>query len=451
VQERGLWVAVGVGVVLSLGVAYGLTSHGLVVGSHWDRWYYRYAEHTDPRGLTFGGLAALFCGALAIWVERRRAGRDWIPIAVCLLAATAAQLALHSLAPFTFERIFASDSANSYFSVSTRFDARTLLARFLELRPTFDSHAHSNMPGKVLFLRGLELFSRDPGTLALLVVIASNLGGVLLYGFVRDLFGDRRVALYAFVLYLLVPARLFFFPLLNTITPVLVFACLWSWLRTLQTGGAIDAVLLGFAVSALGLFEPVPFVTGLLGAALAARSIAIGEIDTRRAAILALIAGGVPVACYVALYLATGFDWVAAFRVLFLDAMNFHGGSERPYGTWLIANLWEFSFGVGGCQAVLVFAALWHALRARSGRREALIQSITVFSLGWLASLAALDLSGVSRGEVIRIWIFLACLVQVPSAYVCARLTPPIALALVVATTMLTSAIALAQVVFLAP
>ena len=36
--------------------------------------------------------------------------------------------------------------------------------------------------------------------------------------------------------------------------------------------------------------------------------------------------------------------------------------------------------------------------------------------------LLALDLTGVNRGEVIRLWIFLACLFQVPTAYVCVRL-----------------------------
>jgi len=42
--------------------------------------------------------------------------------------------------------------------------------------------------------------------------------------FVLELFVDRRIALYSVVLYLLVPAQLYFFPLLNTVTPVIELA-----------------------------------------------------------------------------------------------------------------------------------------------------------------------------------------------------------------------------------
>jgi len=60
-------------------------------------------------------------------------------------------------------------------------------------------------------------------------------------------------------------------------------------------------------------------------------------------------------------------------------------------------------------------------------------------------------LSGVSRGEVIRIWIFLACLLQVPAAYVCAQLRRPIATALVLGTTVLHAAVGISKVLFLIP
>ena len=50
---------------------------------------------------------------------------------------------------------------------------------------------------------------------------------------------------------------------------------------------------------------------------------------------------------------------------------------------------------------------------------------IVLFSAALLVMLLALDLLGVNRGEVIRLWIFLACLFQVPAVYVCVRLGKP--------------------------
>ena len=39
-----------------------------------------------------------------------------------------------------------------------------------------------------------------------------------------------------------------------------------------------------------------------------------------------------------------------------------------------------------------------------------------------LAMVGVADAIGVNRGEVVRLWIFLACLAQIPAAYVCRRL-----------------------------
>ena len=53
--------------------------------------------------------------------------------------------------------------------------------------------------------------------------------------FVRDLFDDRQTALLSLVLYLFVPGKLFFFPLLNTVTPVLILTCAYLLQRWLLT------------------------------------------------------------------------------------------------------------------------------------------------------------------------------------------------------------------------
>ena len=78
--------------------------------------------------------------------------------------------------------------------------------------------------------------------LAWLIVGLSNLGAVLLYILVRTLFADRFVAGLSAILYLFTPAKLYFFPLLNTVTPVavLVCACLMvGWLN--RAGSSIQS------------------------------------------------------------------------------------------------------------------------------------------------------------------------------------------------------------------
>jgi hypothetical protein len=68
-----------------------------------------------------------------------------------------------------------------------------------------------------------------------------------------------------------------------------------------------------------------------------------------------------------------------------------------------------------------------------------------------LAVLAAVDLIGVNRGEVARLWIFLACFFQIPAAWVCSTLERRAAMALVVFSTALHTAVGVAMILFVVP
>jgi hypothetical protein len=61
------------------------------------------------------------------------------------------------------------------------------------------------------------------------------------------------------------------------------------------------------------------------------------------------------------------------------------------------------------------------------------------------------DAIGVNRGEVIRLWIFLACLWQIPAAYACRRLEDMSAFALVLVVTLLQNALGTAMLAFVVP
>src|SRR6185436_13983638 len=109
----------------------------------------------------------------------------------------------------------------------------------------------------------------------------------------------------------------------------------------------------------------------------------------------------------------------------------------------------ELVVGMGVCQAVVFFAALLDGLRGPGDWRARLTRPITVLCLGLLLVVTVTDLIAVNRGEVIRLWIFLACLFQIPTAYVCARLDSHAAIVMVLACTVLQAALGTAMVAFL--
>jgi hypothetical protein len=76
-------------------------------------------------------------------------------------------------------------------------------------------------------------------------------------------------------------------------------------------------------------------------------------------------------------------------------------------------------------------------------------RTVVLVCAGLAISVLALDIAGINRGEVVRLWIFLACLFQIPAAYVCARLNSRAALALVLATAVLQAALGIKMIGFI--
>lgn len=451
VSHQILWASLVLGSLLSLVVCYSIATQSILLGSREGRWVYEYVQLFTVRSLVVFLLVSVLACALLSAPGTVADHREWWLVLAWVLVALGLQALLRSLTPFTFESIFVSDGANSFYGVARHYDATTVLGDFDRVRAYWPLHAQSNMPGKLMLVYALKHISRRPDVLAWLVVMVSNLGGVLLYVFVRDLFSDRRVALFSLVLYFLVPAKLFFFPLLNTVTPVVVLSCACLLLRWLLTGSSTYAALLGIALYGLVFFEPLPLVMGLLFAALAARALWRADITWRRF----LVQSGIVVLAFIvtgaAVYMWFGFDLIDAFVQIGGHAVAFNAEAGRPYAIWVRYNLREFLFGVGLCQAVVFLAALGDGLRRSDIAHGRLTQPITVLCLSLLGVLVAADLIGVNRGEVIRLWIFLACFFQIPTAYVCARLGNRAAMALVLVTTVLQDAFGTAMIGFIVP
>ncbi|HZP47328.1 MAG TPA: hypothetical protein VFB07_02255 [Vicinamibacterales bacterium] len=444
-----LWASLIVGMAAALYVAARVASQSIVIGSVEGNFFYRYSRPFASSMLW--AAVPVLATVVALAYAPRDVGRRharWLLI-VWFVAASAHQAQLRTLTPFSYEQMFASDTANSFYGAAKQHRAGALLRRFDALRRSLPLHARSNMPGKVLLASALGAIVSSAGAQAWLVVMLSNLGAVFLYLLVVDWLGDCDAALFAFVLYLYVPAKFYFFPLLNTVTPTFALAWVWLCVRRLRSRSAAYAASFGLATYGLVLFDPLPIVLGLLLAAIAIESIRAGRVETRgwlRYSAVALAAFGM---VYLLMLATFRFDLFRTFQELGTEAAAFNVDEERRYGVWAFQNLLDFGFGAGLCQAALFVALLIDGVRRIASSRR--LQPIATLSVGLAAVLLTVDLLGVNRGEVIRLWTFLACLWQVPAAVACARLHSRTALALVLCATVVQDALGTAMIGFVSP
>jgi hypothetical protein len=232
---------------------------------------------------------------------------------------------------------------------------------------------------------------------------------------------------------------------------VLICACLM--IRWLNTTRIIYAVALGVAIYGLALFEPTALISGVLFLVLLTHRVVSGRLPPRTAlfhtgaAILAFAA------THAALIVWFDFDLLRAFAAVAREAAEFNRKSDRPYTVWIWQNLLDFAFGVGWCQTVLFVAVLTDGIvRWRSGSRPTDAPPIIfIICVSVLVMVALADAIGVNRGEVIRLWIFLACLAQIAAAFVCRRLGSALAFGLVITVTLLQNALGTAMIAFVAP
>ena len=164
IPERLLWAWLVLALLMAALACYRIATQSIVLGSAEGRWVYRYLQPFSVRILLTGvSVAAASCVLL---LSDRITGRyTWRTVFVWVLLAVALQAVLRSLTPYTFERIFVSDGANSFFSVTQRYYAYTTLVDFDRVRQYWPLHAQSNMPGKLLVIYALRQISTRPDVL----------------------------------------------------------------------------------------------------------------------------------------------------------------------------------------------------------------------------------------------------------------------------------------------
>jgi hypothetical protein len=135
--------------------------------------------------------------------------------------------------------------------------------------------------------------------------------------------------------------------------------------------------------------------------------------------------------------------------------VQFNSVEGRPYAIWVLANLPQLAIASGICQAALFAAVLGGVVsgmvRNPSAARTQLSDPMIVLCLGLFGVVLVTELVGINRGEVVRLWIFLACFIQIPAAFVCTRLQQPSGMAVVLVTSILLASIGTRMLGFIVP
>ncbi len=267
----------------------------------------------------------------------------------------------------------------------------------------------------------VPLSRRDAEIAVPIAFILSALGALVVlpaYGIGTIAF-DRRSGLLAALLAGTVPSLLHFAPSIDGIGAVLALTYLWLWMLAVRRAEVWLYVLAALGATVMLLWSFGYAILLVLAVIMAIpvwgqtypdevgrhlRGVAWGFVVF--AAVHQLLSSGLGYNILVALPAS-----VAVHRQV-LAAVG------RSYWPWLVMNLYDFLLFMGPALAVMSAVAIYTGLKQQ--RWPALPQGLMI---GLLVIVVLLLLSGSTRGEVGRIWVFLMPLAALPVANYVARLS----------------------------
>jgi hypothetical protein len=408
------------------------------------------------------GLLIPIVLVLAYFSGKRIRQHEWKLVGLWMLLGFGAQLWMRSLTFFSMSAIIESPGATSFYNVTQAYSAWDFLTNYHALVGALPLHARANMPGKTLLFYLLEMITSSTTIMGYLIILISNLGGVLTYLLTRQLFKNRLAALYAMIFYLFMPAKLYFFPILNTVTPVLMLLSLLLFVQYLNSKKDNYLLALGLSLYGLCFFEPLPLVTGLIFLALMGKSLLEGELDRFQLIKIFAYVPGSFFLMHLLLIRTLGFNILEAFSFSLQDARAFNVHGHRPYSVWVVHNLKDFFLNMGIAHSVLFLTVLgstfWKLavlIRQRNDTGNPFAAYFTkspvLLLLAFTSVLLVLDLLGINRGETDRLWIFLGVILQIVVAYYCAVGRQYAAFAPVLAITIFQTTLCLYRIGFVTP
>jgi len=429
------WGIVGLAVFVIFGIAFNATPY--LRGP--DSWRWAYAIPGVPRRhLVPIAITVIYGVAMSSAFRRvtRSGGRlraTWWFLATVAISVPVIQAALmfadspNVLRPLFYRTI--SPGGSGVFTVGSWIqDPLAFLKTYPARMPTFPVHPQRYPPGLVMLFyfarqvlelvpsvaeslglavrsyqcHNLELMQLSNTTLAtaflqMALPAVSGLVVFPLYGLAREI-GNRRVALLAVALYPLVPSFALWSARWDQFYPVLACTIWYMFYVGLNHN---RRCLLGAAGLLLSLSTMLSFGLASLLMPLGVTGLfwALHQPERRRWSRLALdvcmFAAGLALP-WVLYQLVVGNGFIDIWRI----SMFYHLGLARGYWVWLGYHLYDFLLFLG-----LPIAGLFIVSLSRSIKRFRVSDGAFVLVVG--LSLLLLDISGVARGEVARVWLFL--------------------------------------------
>jgi len=275
------------------------------------------------------------------------------------------------------------------------------------------------------------------------------------------LFNVKKIALYSLILYLFIPAKIFHFPVLNTVTPVFILLPLFLMIKYLNTLKKVYLVFLGISFYVLFIFEPLPFVTGILFLSIVTYYLYIKRIKIRHLINLTGYTILLPIVIVYIISLIFKYNAIDNFIYIINDAINFNVMEGRRYEIWVVQNLKNFFINLGFLQSIIFFIILSNILYGIIVKiknfysfkkvTQSIIKPGILLTLSVFFIILILDLAGISRGEVIRIWIFIMVFFPVIVAYYCVKRKNSLTFYIVLLGNVLQTVISVNMVAFVVP
>jgi hypothetical protein len=281
-----------------------------------------------------------------------------------------------------------------------------------QLNDVMANHSRTHPPGPVLFLWVVSrLFGPGLVPAWLATVFFASLATIPVFFLARALYGEGT-ARRALALFLLVPSVILF-TTTSMDGPMMVFlvAAIWAFLHATAEGArwVAGAVVSGLALSLASFMTYTASYLLLFFGVIAVLAFFTDRPRFRRTVRIIPIAAATCLAFYGVLYLAVGYDPIAALQRAVWANNELVGTGHGTFEQYLhvsLSNLFAFLFGMGFALVAVWLLQVKAALAgARSGR------GTDLFVLAFPISLVVITFSALYTLEVERIWMFMALMV----------------------------------------